>query len=102
MHSERLKKVLDFIEINQTVTLSDEILAEYQDLAVDELNNIEIKKALENNRIKLKQKVKNELSRNGTTQSLMELNRIIDNESNSKKVSDFIDNIAKEWKSNGN
>ena len=95
-------KALDYIQSNKAVTTLDEVIANVPDATAQELKHPDVLKALEQNRVMMKLVLKTKLFKNDTTQSIIELNRIIDNESNSKRVSDFIDNIAKEWKSNGN
>lgn len=102
MQNESLHKILDYIQGHKAVTTLDEVIANVPDATAQELKHPDIFKALEQNKVMMKLMLKTKLFKNDTTQSIIELNRIIDNENNSKKVSDFIDNTAKEWKSNGN
>ena len=94
------EKVLNFITTNKAVTTIDEIIANMSDVKADELNTPGILQALEQNKIMMKLMLKTKLFKNDTTQSIIELNKIIDNETNNKQVSDFIDNVAEQWKSN--
>ena len=89
-------KILSHIRSNKAVTTIDEVIANMPDTKVDELNTPEILQALEQNRVIMKLMLKTKLFKNDTTQSIIELNKIIDNETNNKQVSDFIDNVAEQ------
>ena len=92
-------KILNFIKTNKAITLIDEVIAEFPELSLQELNQDEIKQALKNNAIKMQSALKIKLFKSNTTQSLLELNHILQNENNSERINNFIDEITREWKS---
>ena len=92
-------KILNFIKTNKAITLIDEVIAEFPELSQAELNQDEIKQALKNNAIRMQSALKIKLFKSNTTQSLLELNHILQNENNSERINNFIDKIAREWKS---
>ena len=94
-----INKVLNFIKINKAITLIDEVIAEFPELSPQELNQDEIKQALKNNAIRMQSALKIKLFKSNTTQSLLELNHILQNENNSERINNFIDKITREWKS---
>ena len=94
-----INKILNFIKNNVAITLIDEVIAEFPELSQAELNQDEIKKALKNNAIRMQLALKIKLFKSNTTQSLLELNHILQNENNSERINNFIDKITREWKS---
>lgn len=92
-----IKKALNYIKTNQAVTLIDEVLAEFPELNPADLNQPDILKALENNKIKLKAALKIKLFKNNTTQSLLELDKILTQENNDNKSNDYINNLIERW-----
>ena len=92
-------KILNFIKTNKAITLIDEVIAEFPELSPQELNQDEIKQALKNNAIRMQSALKIKLFKSNTTQSLLELNHILQNENNSERINNFIDKITREWKS---
>ena len=91
-------RVLEYVITNKAITKIDEILARIPDVNKNELTQ-EVYEALENNKTEMKLMLKTKLFKNNTTQALLELNRIIDNETNNKKIGNLIDKISEKWKS---
>ena len=98
--SDNIDKIIKFITTNKSITTTSEIMAEFPDLNPDILNTPEITKALENNKIKMQSALKIKLFKSNTTQSLLELNKILDSENNNDKTSKFINNLTERWYTN--
>ena len=97
-------KIIEIIKINQDITLIDDLLLDIPDdkelfykYKLNEENSI--LEALNENKTRIKRALKVQLYKQGTTQSLLELNHILQNENNSERINNFIDKIVREWKS---
>ena len=95
-----IDEALRYIQANKAITLIDEILAEFPELTAKELATPEIQKELENNRIRMKAALKIKLFKANTTESLLKLNKMLENETNQTKTGEFIDKIVERWKKN--
>lgn len=98
---EEAKKVA---QLNNDMTLVDELVLE---LPEEERNSFfkyklnedkELTEILKQNKIKIKRALKVQLYKAGTTQSMLELNKILENEENNDKISNYIDKVAERWK----
>ena len=98
MDYNNINEIVQYIKEKKTITLIEELMIELPELSWDVVkNSSEIAKALNDNRTQIQQAIKLKLFQNNTTQSLLELNCILENENNSKKINDFINKIVKEW-----
>ena len=95
-----INKILNFIKTNKAITKIDEVMVKFPDVKLEQLQLPEIIKTLENNKIEMQLMLKTKLFKNDTTQSLIELNKILNQEENNSKVIDYINNIAKRWYTN--
>ena len=95
-----IKKALNYIKANQAITLKEEVIAELPEYTIKELNTPEILKALETNKIRMKQALKIKLFKSNTTQSLLELNSMLNEETNNDRTSKYISKLVREWASN--
>lgn len=95
-----IQKALKFITQNKAITKIDEVMAEFPELSQKELNQPSITKALENNKIKMQTALKIKLFKSNTTQSLLELNSMLNEETNNDRTSKYISKLVKEWASN--
>lgn len=94
------KQILNFIKTNKAITKIDEVMAEFPELSQKELNQPSITKALENNKIKMQTALKIKLFKSNTTQSLLELNSMLNKETNNDRTSKYIQRLVREWASN--
>ena len=91
-------KILNFIKTNKAITKIDEVIVKFPDVKQSDINTPEIVKALENNRVEMQLMLKTKLFKNDTTQSLIELNKILNQEeNNSNKSNDYINNLTERW-----
>lgn len=95
-----IKKVLNYIKANQAITLKEEVIAELPEYTIKELNTPEVLKALETNKTRMKQALKIKLFKSNTTQSLLELNSMLNEETNNDRTSKYIQRLVREWASN--
>ena len=95
-----MERILNFIKTNKAITKIDEVMVKFPDVKLEQLQLPEIIKTLENNKIEMQLMLKTKLFKNDTTQSLIELNKILNQEENNSKVIDYINNIAKRWYTN--
>lgn len=95
-----IKKALNYIKANQAITLKEEVIAELPEYTIKELNTPEILKALETNKIRMKQALKIKLFKSNTTQSLLELNSMLNEETNNDRTSKYISKLVRKWASN--
>ena len=93
-------QIIKFITTNKAITKIDEVMVKFPDVKQSDINIPEIVKALENNKIEMQLMLKTKLFKNDTTQSLIELNKILNQEENNSKIIDYINNIAKRWYTN--
>lgn len=92
-----IDKILNFIKTNKAITKIDEVRVKFPDVTLDQLQLPEIVKALENNKIEMQLMLKMKLFKNGTTQSLTQLNKILQKENNSNKSKEYINNLTERW-----
>jgi hypothetical protein len=98
MDYNNINEIVQYIKEKKTITLIEELMIELPELSWNVVkSSSEIAKALNDNRTQIQQAIKLKLFQNNTTQSLLELNGILENENNSKKINDFINKIVKEW-----
>lgn len=100
MPSKDTKQILNFIKTNKAITKIDEVMAEFPELPSNIFKNPDITKALENNKIKMQTALKIKLFKSNTTQSLLELNSMLNEETNNDRTSKYIQRLVKEWASN--
>lgn len=100
MPSKDTKQILNFIKTNKAITKIDEVMAEFPELSSNIFKNSEITKALENNKIKMQTALKIKLFKSNTTQSLLELNSMLNEETNNDRTSKYIQRLVREWSSN--
>lgn len=100
MPSKDTKQILNFIKTNKAITKIDEVMAEFPELSSNIFKNPDITKALENNKIKMQTALKIKLFKSNTTQSLLELNSMLNEETNNDRTSKYIQRLVREWASN--
>lgn len=100
MSSKDTKQILNFIKTKKAITKIDEVMAEFPELSSNIFKNAEIIKALENNKIKMQTALKIKLFKSNTTQSLLELNSMLNEETNNDRTSKYIQRLVREWASN--
>lgn len=100
MPSKDTKQILNFIKTNKAITKIDEVIAEFPELSSNIFKNPDITKALENNKIKMQTALKIKLFKSNTTQSLLELNSMLNEETNNDRTSKYIQRLVREWASN--
>jgi hypothetical protein len=94
------EQILNFIKTNKAITKIDEVMAEFPELSSNIFKNPDITKALENNKIKMQTALKIKLFKSNTTQSLLELNSMLNEETNNDRTSKYISKLVREWASN--
>ena len=97
-----IDEIIRIIKENQDIISIEEVLldlSEYKKQFYEyELNkNAEILELLEENKTRLKRAVKVELFKKKDTTSLKELNKMLDNEQENDKVTDYINNLTERW-----
>lgn len=95
-----IEKIVEYLQENKAITLLEEIATKIPDITPKQLNNPQVLKALENNKIEMKLMLKSKLYKNGTTQSLLELNSMLNEETNNDRTSKYISKLVREWASN--
>ena len=95
--TSNIDNALKFITTNKAITTTSEIMAEFPELTAEQLNIPEITKALQQNRIKMQSALKIKLFKSNTTQSLLELDKRLNTETNSNVVTDYINNLVDRW-----
>lgn len=95
-----IDKIIKYINTTKAITKIDEVMAEFPELTSKELNNPEITKALSQNKIKMQTALKIKLFKSNTTQSLLELNSMLNEETNNDRTSKYISKLVREWASN--
>lgn len=98
------EEAIKVAQLNNDMTLIDELVLELPEedrknfFKYKLIEDKELTEILRQNKIKIKRALKVQLYKAGTTQSMLELNKILENEENNDKISSYIDEIAERWK----
>ena len=93
-----LQEILTYLEENKAITLIKEVMVKFPDVTIEQVKTPEVIKILENHKTEMKLMVKAKLFKNGSPQSLLELDKILDDESvDNQKINNYISKTIKEW-----